>query len=1338
MVFIKGFKQVTTSLDFSKLNSNSFEHLIASICFREIGISGKVYPTGPDGGRDFSFEGDIPSLGWNGYLVVQAKFKENLTTQEKDISWVLKKIREEAEKHRERNLRIPEYYIFATNVNLSGADGSINSAGKKSTGGLTKAEEELSNWARSSGIKGFQIWPKSKLEQLICLNPDVRQHYSAWITPGDVLSELFKTLQKPDFEIIIRSSLRNSLRRDRLARLKDAGDVNDQQIRTSQVFVDLPIQITQSQRDFEVNSQLKLVAAIVDRASDKLSPELSADLAEKTKVEAPSIGAKVVILGGPGQGKSTASLFATQLFRANLLTDFSGAHHDSSAKSLSDEILSRSKQQGVSGKIAKRYPAYISLPSFADVLSEARLKGEMQPSLLRHMAQELSQLSDRKVTIDNIREWLKIHPWIIILDGLDEVPPSGERASVLESIARLEGEVSDARADALILVTTRPQGYNNDLSKTDWEHWSLSDLGGEDVLNYGEALGKARYPDDEPRRKRILDLLSTAIKTPATTRLMISPLQVTIMHMIVDTGGGVPSARWTLFNEYFEILRKREKAKGGENQRILERNWPHLGPIHQRAGLILQTDSEKAGSAESFLTRERFLSLVLGYFKSNGDSEEDAYNRSIQLVDVALHRLVLLSARDEGKITFDVRSMQEFMAAGALTSGAPKSVEDRLTHVARASHWRHVCLIAASRCFAEDVLHHLRTTITAIPRQIETSGLDGILKTGASLALDLFADGIGVDHTNSRKLLAQHALELLISPTDAYDSRLMTLIEPCCNEVIKTFLRSKLDKNKPINSPIWTFALDAASKFGGDYAEIVESSWPEDNKNIGALIKYIPIPIFSNFIAKSVVSAIKSLDPISIQEDLSKLHRKLEVYANGQRRKKNDIDQWHNELTELTSLWSMSRESISIKYQNKETPLSLTFKIPLPSEKLSRILGEPSVHEGWTAVSMINEFNINPSNLKLSSILWRTRSEKSRNRVAQFAPLAPWPLSSCWVSLIKEEDVRFVRSHLKGSQINDKRSRDKLKNKWIEQGIDAESFLVKVDDQLDASLSEIGTTPILGCAFSVSHRNTDTADFFIALVEKLKYIKHKEFRKQIRDLTCFSTVGVKELSIPLFSDLDIFLEEVSENSESCYASLLATMSSDVWRNKRCAAALGRISINSNWLMGPENLCEPMILRAFNENSGDRSILVALLVVMGQNKRIDMATVKKIDSSILVSDASDHPRVAAATHIFRYLQNPSKDQFPRNLIENKSSRGLILWILLQFSANSNRMDLLELYGANILNLRSHVYGINEKQLVNVIAQKLATRNSNIGDKSVWCERLALWNDAHEMLRQVSVN
>jgi hypothetical protein len=129
--------------------------------------------------------------GWKGYLVVQAKCREGLEGGASDVAWLTSQLGNELKKFKSApaSARLPEYYIIATNVHLSGADGH---AGGKTlrTGGFSKICAELENWKSDHAIKDFDVWPADKIIDLLANAESIRRTYAAWITPGDVLSAM--------------------------------------------------------------------------------------------------------------------------------------------------------------------------------------------------------------------------------------------------------------------------------------------------------------------------------------------------------------------------------------------------------------------------------------------------------------------------------------------------------------------------------------------------------------------------------------------------------------------------------------------------------------------------------------------------------------------------------------------------------------------------------------------------------------------------------------------------------------------------------------------------------------------------------------------------------------------------------------------------------------------------------------------------------------------------------------------------------------------------------------------------------------------------------------------
>src|SRR4051794_10403071 len=76
--------------DLTRLGSSRFEHLVQALALAHLGHGVQVFGAGPDGGREATFHGEVNMEGkgkWNGYGVIQAKYKDKLTTTTADQSW---------------------------------------------------------------------------------------------------------------------------------------------------------------------------------------------------------------------------------------------------------------------------------------------------------------------------------------------------------------------------------------------------------------------------------------------------------------------------------------------------------------------------------------------------------------------------------------------------------------------------------------------------------------------------------------------------------------------------------------------------------------------------------------------------------------------------------------------------------------------------------------------------------------------------------------------------------------------------------------------------------------------------------------------------------------------------------------------------------------------------------------------------------------------------------------------------------------------------------------------------------------------------------------------------
>ena len=112
------------------LDPRAFEQIVQAIAKKEIANGVTPFGDGPDGGREATFSGKMnyPSATapWDGYLVIQSKFKLHPTGNPKDDGdWLIEQLSKDLAKFSDikRSLKRPEYYLATTNIRLSAVAG---------------------------------------------------------------------------------------------------------------------------------------------------------------------------------------------------------------------------------------------------------------------------------------------------------------------------------------------------------------------------------------------------------------------------------------------------------------------------------------------------------------------------------------------------------------------------------------------------------------------------------------------------------------------------------------------------------------------------------------------------------------------------------------------------------------------------------------------------------------------------------------------------------------------------------------------------------------------------------------------------------------------------------------------------------------------------------------------------------------------------------------------------------------------------------------------------------------------------------------------------------------
>ncbi|MGY4510342.1 hypothetical protein [Bradyrhizobium sp. USDA 3650] len=1330
--------------ELARLSPIAFERLIRALCFANMGPAGIVYSPGADGGRDFTYEGKIKGYearDWNGHLIIQCKFKDQTSSKIDDLTWLKTQLDEELTKFLQSGLRPrkPDYYILATNIQLSGADGVSNKrTGKSRKGGLTKIADLFTSWKDKLQIKDFDVWPHDKIADLLIAQPAIRQTYAQWITSGDVLA---KTLQhfastRPDFGDVAVRYIKNSLQRDQYVRLRDAGSVSDLQIRTSQVIVDLPLATGDRLHtaylleeddipfDEEEAASENAIAQLVERAREKLDAEtLVAD--EEPNDTGRLTRNKVVLIGGPGQGKSTVSLFLTQLFRAGILSQQHNLRRDPATKRLVAEILGRAESEHISTSFPPRFPCHISLPRYADAISTARQSKNRLPSILTHLAIEIGNSADLEVDRSDLRNWLRSYPWMLVLDGLDEVPPSGERPAILEAVKVFLTEVSEVNEDILIVVTTRPQGYNKDLGEELWEHWQLADLKPAQALRYAQAFGRARYPNDSLRREEVHRSLEKAASQAATARLMVTPLQITILHFIVDTGGGVPTARWTLFNEYFEVLKKREKSKGGELQRILERHSLHLGPIHYRAGLILQTDSEHSGGAGSTFTQDRLRHLIRNYLGSEGFVDPELHNRVEELMKLATERLVLLSQQIEGTVSFEVRSLQEFMAAAALTSGDQEIMELRLSQIAGNSHWRHVFQIASSRCFADDSFHYRRATITQIARQMDSIEPDMTAGNGARLAVDLLFDGIALDQPNFRRPLIRHALEQLDLGSTAVDDRLATVCDATASDIVREVTSRKILEGKPTSTLSAWKLLFQISQQGQSWADdIIVQFWPRVDRLDSELIEKIAFPLGSQIIADLLANAFSKDGPTN----------GLQAQQLGDRllvRNKRDerIDYSRLRAMNFTSLYYADvlnrQDCVVLRDLFPSAYYTVRFVSISNANAFKQFDGRDFNGEPWNFVRGVRRFTEKPNRQTLASCIRDFRFDKRAPSIWNFLP---WPISMALSEANNQDDLERISNEIEDGERGDVGEWIAAERRWQKTGITQDDL--SPDSRGRWFSSEIARRGMP--SWVVAYDRVRQTDLSVAklLLSKAKTIEQPKIAALLTmtaDLEIFFN-SRKDSWTP--SDLEFALNRMSDPSyhfQQGFSQVLEAIPSALYTDPDTVTKMAGLMLRLPKFEFHDYNVNRVILDVFKLNSTDVRLFYPVVRSSGADDTNTAAAYLKQISATDIEGVSDiHARYAILAARLLYGHNKSEDLDV--LLDMRVPEDLLLAVLSSEHAQlDDRLRLLTL----LVNKLRDKGSADWKAYVAPMRRALDSRKSGLTNLEVWT-RLKLPGESFDLL------
>jgi len=338
----------------NQLGDHEFEHLAQSLLMASLGpFEVKVYGAGRDGGRELTSHAEfkVGNVPWAGYTVAQAKFHHRPGDVSSNAQWLRNTIRKELEAWvdpKKKRRPKPDNLLFVTNVPLSAVPDH----------GLDHVETIFSEYADRLPLQRCTVWHYDHVCRLLDNYPGVRAAYAGLLTSGDVLTQLQRLLVGDAIDLgqVMRRHAAQELIAEQWVKLGNAGSTTNEKLQLSQVGVDLAAartQPTDSSKDKPIDT-VHAIRHVLEVGDAVLRPTIRGR-------HSPHL----VLVGGPGQGKTTVAQLICQIYRANLFTDLTRI---GPAAAVVQTMRKHHLANNLRPPRMKRWPLRLELSRYAEVL----------------------------------------------------------------------------------------------------------------------------------------------------------------------------------------------------------------------------------------------------------------------------------------------------------------------------------------------------------------------------------------------------------------------------------------------------------------------------------------------------------------------------------------------------------------------------------------------------------------------------------------------------------------------------------------------------------------------------------------------------------------------------------------------------------------------------------------------------------------------------------------------------------------------------------------------------------------------------------------------------------
>lgn len=435
-----------------------------------------------------------------------------------------------------------------------------------------------------------------------------------------------------------------------------------------------------------------------------------------------------LIVGGPGQGKSTLLQYVCQFHRARRLgrNAYTGERQQLTPLTEITRVPIRLD--------FRRYVAWACANSkpVKPKGSKTATPLDRWPSLAEYIVAQVQLRSGgHTFTIQDLALLISTEPVLLAMDGLDEVANLKHRARVAEEIIATEARLRPDARNLVILVATRPGATTSTLwSSQDFPVLNLRRLTPGLRLQYLQRWCAAARLSEEAADRLQRTFLDNQ-HVPHIHELASYPMQLAILLHLLHRRQLLPQQRTELYREYLKAFLDREQTE--DKEPLLQEARKVIEDIHAYLGWHLQTRAED-GRGMGAITRVDLEKLLHAQLAGREEGQKFAK----RLFSAVSTRVLCLVERESG-FEFEVQPLREYFAALYIFENAPpkgqgNARDDCLNALLQRPYWSNVCRFFVgmfSDVEVRGIRHSLRSLGTKSPLKEHP-----LLRSTATLLLD--------------------------------------------------------------------------------------------------------------------------------------------------------------------------------------------------------------------------------------------------------------------------------------------------------------------------------------------------------------------------------------------------------------------------------------------------------------------------------------------------------------------------------------------------------------------------------------------------------------------------